>query len=394
MKLRKLNWKSLIDTYGTISKSNLSFYKIAFARNFNQVNEDIEWYIIQHKSIPYPEIEYYIKDFEKYFDNSIRLKVFYFDEKLKHNLRQYERHLKSEINFDLLKLKHTYLKNQSKYCVTKIAESDDERKLIKKGEEYIELDLSRLKTYEDYNNYFKEVIGYDQLLLNLTRLESIFGEYSERIISDEIKRLEMVISKSKELDVREATMSQNPSDEEEYLRLTEGYYKKRFEKLSGYSIHPIYGLSNLYNLKAIEVYGKYFLYYEWLKNKLPKYQNPDSNKKSNKSTMSFDDLFINPIVALEAIEILKKVDPPILNTEDKFIGKEKGVLCIWVDELKRVNLINHYSNRSIYSKLISQRLSPFKISSSMFGKHHKRAEENYLPQLRQHILKLYQDYQK
>ena len=48
-----------------------------------------------------------------------------------------------------------------------------------------------------------------------------------------------------------------------------------------------------------------------------------------------DDLFYNTDLIIPAIDILKKLDPPLIDTEYNYIGKLKGIICVWIDELQR-----------------------------------------------------------
>lgn len=99
--------------------------------------------------------------------------------------------------------------------------------------------------------------------------------------------------------------------------------------------------------------------------------------KTQNIPTSFDELFENPETIQDCVDILKKVDPPILNVNDKFIGKLKSAFCVWIEVLQREGYVKHFSDRNIYAKLISERFSPFSINESMFGKTQKRAESLY-----------------
>lgn len=114
------------------------------------------------------------------------------------------------------------------------------------------------------------------------------------------------------------------------------------------------------------------LFQEHLKNK---------SRQSTKveQSLTFEDMFKFPELIQDCIDVLKQVEPPILNDDEKYIGKLKSSFCVWIDILLRKGLIKTYSDRSIYSKLISEKFTPFSIDESMFGKYHKRA--NYLYQL-------------
>lgn len=107
--------------------------------------------------------------------------------------------------------------------------------------------------------------------------------------------------------------------------------------------------------------------------------------------MSFEDMFVDARFVNGAIEVLKKVDPPVLNIEGNYIGKEKGAFCVWIDMMKKRDIVKYYPNNNIYAKLISEKFAPFSISSSMFGKEHKRASGKYQRDFDTLLSKLYQN---
>ena len=89
------------------------------------------------------------------------------------------------------------------------------------------------------------------------------------------------------------------------------------------------------------------------------------------------ELFIYPETYDKCINVLKTVDPPILNVENKYIGKEKSAFVLWIDVLKRYDLIDKTENDKVYSELISNEFHPFSISEGLFRKVSKRANEKY-----------------
>jgi len=107
---------------------------------------------------------------------------------------------------------------------------------------------------------------------------------------------------------------------------------------------------------------------EWLKNK---------KRERFEKPSAFEEMFADNAIASGCLNVLKDVERPILNDQGEFIGRFKGAICVWVEEMQRLNLISHYSDRNIYAKLISKRLNPFTIDGSLFSKSNSRASDLY-----------------
>lgn len=99
--------------------------------------------------------------------------------------------------------------------------------------------------------------------------------------------------------------------------------------------------------------------------------------KEQEPPQTFEELFYDASFIAPCIDILKKVEPPLIDAESNFIGKSKGGICVWIDEMKAQAIIKHCSDRSTYATLLPQKIKRFSINESMFGKHQKRAEEKY-----------------
>ncbi len=104
---------------------------------------------------------------------------------------------------------------------------------------------------------------------------------------------------------------------------------------------------------------------------------PTKTKVDIETPQTFEELFYNTDLVAPCIEILKELDPPLIDTEYNYIGKLKGIICVWIDELQRQGIVKHFSDRKIFASLIPQKIKRFSIDESMFGKHHKKAENNY-----------------
>ena len=95
------------------------------------------------------------------------------------------------------------------------------------------------------------------------------------------------------------------------------------------------------------------------------------------SPASFEDIFNNKEFIQNCIDVLKEVEPPLIDANYTFIGKRKGAVCVWIDELQRQGFVKHYTDRKVFSKLIPQKIKRFSIDESMFGKPHKMANDDY-----------------
>jgi hypothetical protein len=107
---------------------------------------------------------------------------------------------------------------------------------------------------------------------------------------------------------------------------------------------------------------------------LPK---PTDSKTKKEAPKAFDELFYDANFVLPCIEILKEVEPPLIDTECNYIGKSKGAFCVWIDEMQKQGIIKHYSDRKIFALLLPQIIKRFSIDESMFGKPQNKAENQY-----------------
>jgi hypothetical protein len=135
-------------------------------------------------------------------------------------------------------------------------------------------------------------------------------------------------------------------------------------------------------------------------NRLLKYdiKNISSIEKTNIEAQptSFDELFYETEHIENFIDILKDVEPSLIDTDCNFIGKSKGAICVWIDELQVQGFVKRYSDRKIFAELITQKIKRFSIDESMFGKRHKTAENKYRQDFKTLIskIKLSQNSQK
>ena len=111
-------------------------------------------------------------------------------------------------------------------------------------------------------------------------------------------------------------------------------------------------------------------------------------KLEQETPKTFDELFYNTDLVKPCIDILKELEPPLIDTDCNYIGKLKGVFCVWIDEMERHGIIKHYSDRKIFASLIPQKIKRFSIDESMFGKYQRRAENLYRTDIKTKVSKI------
>jgi hypothetical protein len=111
-------------------------------------------------------------------------------------------------------------------------------------------------------------------------------------------------------------------------------------------------------------------------------------KPEQETPKTFDELFYNADLVKPCIDILKELDPPLIDTDCNYIGKLKGVFCVWIDEMQRQGIVKHYSDRKIFASLIPQKIKRFSIDESMFGKHQNKAENLYRTDIKTKVSKI------
>lgn len=118
-------------------------------------------------------------------------------------------------------------------------------------------------------------------------------------------------------------------------------------------------------------------------------------KTKQETPKTFEELFYNTDLVDPCIDILKELDPPLIDTDCNYIGKLKGVFCVWIDEMQRQGIVKHYSDRKIFASLIPQKIKRFSIDESMFGKYQSKAENLYRTDIKTKVskIKLSQDSQ-
>lgn len=117
-------------------------------------------------------------------------------------------------------------------------------------------------------------------------------------------------------------------------------------------------------------------------------QQAEKEKPEQEAPKTFDELFYNIELVQQYIDVLKEIEPPLIDTDYNYIGKLKGIICVWIDELQRHGIVKHYSDRKIFASLIPQKIKRFSIDESMFGKYHNKAEKNYRTDIKTKVSKI------
>jgi hypothetical protein len=113
-------------------------------------------------------------------------------------------------------------------------------------------------------------------------------------------------------------------------------------------------------------------------------------KPEQETPKTFDELFYNADLVKPCIDILKELDPPLIDTDCNYIGKLKGVFCVWIDEMQRQGIVksNYPEERKLFASLIPQKIKRFSIDESMFGKHQNKAENLYRTDIKTKVSKI------
>lgn len=119
-----------------------------------------------------------------------------------------------------------------------------------------------------------------------------------------------------------------------------------------------------------ELWGYSMLAMDW--------REPSRTKtKIESDSDSLNDLFNNPKMIEPCVDVLRRVEPPLIEDSNNYIGNSKGALCVWLDEMKKLGIIKNLTDRQRYANALNNYFNGFSINSSMFAKVHKRAEEKY-----------------
>ena len=154
-------------------------------------------------------------------------------------------------------------------------------------------------------------------------------------------------------------------------------------------------IKSKYDIQHYRQYYKTVLkYLKFFKNDNTKLAIPPhpivKQKEIEETPKTFEELFYNTDLVTPSIDILKEIEPPLIDTEYNYIGKLKGIICVWIDELKRQGIVksNYPEERKLFAALIPQKIKRFSIDESMFGKYQQKAEDNYRTDIKTKISKI------
>ncbi|MCZ2128686.1 MAG: hypothetical protein LC109_00275 [Bacteroidia bacterium] len=130
--------------------------------------------------------------------------------------------------------------------------------------------------------------------------------------------------------------------------------------------------------EQVKKYPRLFATFDKCEHNLPP-QPIVKQKPEQETPKTFDELFYDIELVQPSIDILKEIEPPLIDTDYNYIGKLKGIICVWIDELQRQGIVksNYPEERKLFASLIPQKIKRFSIDESMFGKYQSKAEELY-----------------
>ncbi len=154
-------------------------------------------------------------------------------------------------------------------------------------------------------------------------------------LSNELRKINDFISKAEELDIDKAFAEKdNLQKKGEYLRLKHGYYKKdRVEFIKGDSELVFFGKH------APVVYGKYFLFKNWLAERYNSLHKEEGNQDKNSSQRKFSVLEWATIFYYANETKLLPEDRALIGRMDQFIKQQK--IGTTIDSFKK----NYYKAR-------------------------------------------------
>jgi len=97
--------------------------------------------------------------------------------------------------------------------------------------------------------------------------------------------------------------------------------------------------------------------------------------------VTLQSLFHDEKMVSACIDVLKHCEPPLIDENCRYIGKEKSALCLWFSLLESSGLIKKQPYK-VYAQILALTLKDFSISPSLFDKTFQRAEKKYLHQIK------------
>lgn len=198
-------------------------------------------------------------------------------------------------------------------------------------------------------------------------------------IKAEISEIENFIYKAETENLSTASTSFNKWEEDKdeyvYLRFKSGFYQNlEIER---------YPIINAAGNREARVYGRYFLFYEYLIQELSKIQPvaPSETKEKEELKLEFvpklfSELFRNVALLNDCLELLKTTDKPCIGDENNYI-RNKGVFVVWFNVLESKKIFNcTFSNDAERAMTLNFNFQSLNVSASLFRQSNKRATEN------------------
>ena len=249
-----------------------------------------------------------------------------------------------------------------------------------------------LKTYENWLNIFPFSVSYfkDLKAVYEKRIPVINGETKTNIYSGETKvkmhsnksLVEALFNLTKQLlhEVKTANLLESgvivDASAHRITLLTENHRIKQDGLLGVYTKGEIKYINLLSEWMKNERYFFKGMAYE-IKNSDTKNKKP---KVETLSPTTFEELFHNSTNAEPCLNILREVDPPVIDASNAFIGKNKGIIPLWVKVLKNHSpkpILKHCKD-IIYKDLLNAKIIGLNLTNdaSEFRKNYKRLESN------------------
>ncbi|WP_282135742.1 hypothetical protein [Seonamhaeicola maritimus] len=247
------------------------------------------------------------------------------------------------------------------------------REFKKAEREYYHIDeffdglLSVVANFKD--NLQQQIIDRKKEL-NLILDAAINGELKYTDLKSETlkqKRLETIEFCEKELVKERVNGLGSETFYVNFFYLTNGKisYLMRYEEIQEIRQAILNALLELKDLDKIDLFPK---------------ENNEIIKVKEVLPNTFEELFFNPDNVEPCLNILRELQPPVIDAMNNYIGKAKGVFPLWIKVLKNHSptpLIKHFKD-TLYKDLLNKKIKGLKLSkdASEFRKQYKRLEKN------------------
>ena len=101
---------------------------------------------------------------------------------------------------------------------------------------------------------------------------------------------------------------------------------------------------------------------------------PQPHKEEIKT---LNELFKNPVLYEDCLQLLRDEDKTIINNENSFIANNKGVIVVWYLLLQNRGIIEKVKNDVQRAIILNKTFSNYNVSESLFRAKNERANEEY-----------------